>query len=224
MAPPGKCHLLGLGIDPSNPTLNNTLATLSENRQIRNEKMAARLRALGVPITLDEVKALAPLGANLGRPHFAAVLVEKKIVSSLAEAFQRYLGDDAPGHVEKETLTPKDAIALVHSAGGLCFLAHPGLLRLGSHETINTRVAALAALGIDGIEAFYSSYSPAEEAAFLRLAKKYDLLVTGGSDFHGANKPTIPLGIVRDGEKLALDLLGGWPQLSLGVPPDSAAT
>ena len=138
-------------------------------------------------------------------------------MTSLAEAFQRYLGDDAPGHIEKETLSPKDAIDLIHSAGGLCFLAHPGLLRLNSHETINTRIAALKDLGIDGIEAFYSSYSPAEEAAFLRIAKKYHLFVTGGSDFHGANKPTIPLGIVRDGERLALYQLGGW------LPPEPGA-
>lgn len=204
---PGKCHLLGLGIDPAHPRLTQTLQSLSENRRLRNLKMIARLNALGVPVTMDEVFAHAPVGANVGRPHFAAALVALGAVADTREAFTRYLADDAPGHVEKETLSPVEAITLVHEAGGLCFLAHPGLLRLAAHETYETRVRALAALGLDGIEAYYSSYSPAEEARFLRLAEKLGLLVTGGSDFHGANKPHVALGVVRDGQPLSLDLL-----------------
>lgn len=205
--PPGKCHLLGLGIDPTHPRLNSTLAILSENRRQRNAKMVTRLNALGISLTLDEVITAAPPGANVGRPHFAAALVAKGSVSSITEAFQRYLGDDAAAYIEKDTLTPAEAIALVHEAGGLCFLAHPGLLRLAAHETPETRIIALKKLGLDGIEAYYSAYSPAEEARFLRLAEKHQLLVTGGSDFHGANKPSVPLGIVRSGQTLRLDLL-----------------
>ncbi len=204
---PGKCHLLGLGIDPAHPRLIQTLQSLSENRRLRNLKMIARLNTLGVPVTMDEVFAHAPVGANVGRPHFAAALVARGAVASTREAFTRYLADDAPGNVEKETLSPEAAIALVHEAGGLCFLAHPGLLRLAEHETHETRIRALATLGLDGIEAYYSAYSPAEEARFLRLAEKLGLLVTGGSDFHGANKPDVPLGIVRDGKPLSLTLL-----------------
>lgn len=204
---PGKCHLLGLGIDPQHPRLADTLHSLSENRRERNCKMVARLNALGVPLTIEDVLAHAPPGANVGRPHFAAALVALGAVGDTREAFTRYLADDAPGHVEKETLSPAAAIALVHDAGGLCFLAHPGLLRLAEHETHETRVRALVALGLDGIEAYYSSYSPAEEARFLRLAEKLGILVTGGSDFHGANKPDVPLGVVRDGKPLSLECL-----------------
>ena len=182
---PGKCHLLGLGIDPQHKPLINTLKHLSENRHARNEKMIARLNALGIPLTLEEVIAHAPPGANLGRPHFAATLLARGIVKDMREAFTPYLADDAAAYVEKATLRPTEAIALVHQAGGLCFLAHPGLLRLASHETHESRVRALSLLGLDGIEAYYSSNSPAEEARFLRLAEKFGLLVTGGSDFHG---------------------------------------
>lgn len=205
--PPGKCHLLGLSIDPHFAPLRTTLESLSENRRQRNAKMVARLNALGVALTLEEVVSAAPPGANVGRPHFAAALVAKGAVATIAEAFQRYLGDGAAAHIEKDTLTPAEAIALVHQADGLCFLAHPGLLRLDSHETHESRVLALKKLGLDGIEAYYSAYSPAQEAGFLRLAEKHGLLVTGGSDFHGANKPEVPLGIVRNGQPLALELL-----------------
>jgi 3',5'-nucleoside bisphosphate phosphatase len=205
--PPGKCHLLGLGIDPRDPRLCETLAQLSENRRERNGKMIARLNALGVALTLEDVLAHTPPGANMGRPHFAATLVALGAVATTQEAFTRYLADDASAYITKETLSPADAIALVHEAGGLCFLAHPGLLKLASHETHESRIRALQALGLDGIEAYYSSYSPAEEARFLRLAEKLGLLVTGGSDFHGANKAHVSLGIVRDGKPLSPALL-----------------
>lgn len=211
--PPGKCHLLGLGVDPFYPRLTQTLAELSENRRQRNTKIVARLNALGIPITVEEVIAAAPPGANVGRPHVAAALVARGAVQSLAEAFQLYLGDGKPAAVEKDTLTPAEAIALIHEAGGKCFLAHPGLLRLAEHETYESRILALKKLGMDGIEAYYSSYGPAEEALFVRLAEKHQLLVTGGSDFHGANKPHVPLGIVRSGSPLTLDLL---PHFALG--------
>jgi 3',5'-nucleoside bisphosphate phosphatase len=204
---PGKCHLLGLGLDPTYPPLIETLARLSENRRQRNTKIITRLNALGMEITLEEVTQHAPPGANIGRPHFAATLLARGLVADTREAFTRYLADDAAAFVEKETLSPAECAALVHAAGGLCFLAHPGLLRLAAHETQESRIRALKEVGIDGIEAYYSSHSPAEEGRFLRLAEKYSLLVTGGSDFHGANKPDVPLGLVRDGKPLARVLL-----------------
>jgi hypothetical protein len=200
---PGKCHLLALGIDPHHAELRETLATLSENRRSRNQRMVERLSVfLKTPLTWEEVVACAPLGANIGRPHFAACLLKRGDVQSIKEAFDRYLGDGKPGCVEKETLNPTDAIALTHRAGGKCFLAHPGLLRLYSHETYETRIRQLQQAGLDGIEAYYATYTPREEAKFVRLAEKLGLLTTGGSDFHGANKPGIELGRVRHGNPL----------------------
>ena len=215
---PGKCHLLGLGIDPDHAPLNDTLRQLSENRRQRNEKMAVRLTTLGVAITLEEVTRAAPRGANVGRPHFADVLVTKGYVRDKTEAFARYLGDDAVGYVEKETLSPADAIRLIHDAGGYCFLAHPALVKMAEHETFETRWAAYQALGMDGIEAYYHSHSPVQTERFVRLAQKMNLMVTGGSDFHGANKPDVHLGAIVDGNKLAANLL---PRVLLDktIPP-----
>jgi hypothetical protein len=223
--PPGKCHLLGLGIDPDDETLREALARLSGDRQTRNARMAERLRALGVPLTLDEVAAVAPAGANVGRPHFAQALVEKGIVVTLKEAFDRFLGDGAPAYVAKAVLSPADAIALIHGAGGRAFVAHPGLLRLREHETHEGRLRDLQALGMDGVEAYYGAHAPAQTERFLRLARKLGLLVTGGSDFHGANKPEVLLGAVVDGRPLPLGALppellrADGPRARRGAPP-----
>jgi 3',5'-nucleoside bisphosphate phosphatase len=206
--PPGKCHLLALGIDPTHEEFNTTLISLSQKRRERNLLMVTRLNQLtGLDLTIGDIEAHAPRGANIGRPHFAACLVAQGVVPDIKTAFQKYLADGKPGQLEKESLTPADAIALTHRAGGKCFVAHPGLLRLKSHETFETQVKAYKELGIDGIEAYYSSYTPAEEAKFLRLAQKFNLLVTGGSDFHGANKPDIKIGGIRNGRPLEASLL-----------------
>lgn len=202
---PGKCHLLALGIDPDHDELNATLAALAAARRARNVKIIARLQALGVAITMDEVAAAAPPGANIGRPHFAQVLVAKGIVPDTQSAFNRYLADSAAAYVDRESLSPAEAIALTHRAGGVCLLAHPGLVRLADHETEEGRIRALTALGLDGVEAFYSGHTPAQEARFVRIAERLGLLTSGGSDFHGAHKPATPLGIVRDGTRLTAD-------------------
>lgn len=186
---PGSCHLLGLGVDYRNPTLDDTLAALLAARNERNELLAERLTRLGAPVTVAEVRGYAPVGANLGRPHFAQTLLAKGYVESLTEAFERYLGDNAAGFIPKDDLSPADSIALIHSVGGLSFLAHPSLLSLAGHETMETRIKAYKDAGLVGIEAYYSRHTPAQTEMFLRLAQKYGLLVTGGSDFHGANRP-----------------------------------
>jgi hypothetical protein len=204
---PGECHLLGLGIDPRHTGLNEKLRLLSDDRTTRNALMAERLTSLGMPMTLEEVTAVAPPGANVGRPHFAQAMRERGYVATLQEAFDRWLGDGKPGNLPKAVLPPGEAIGLVHAAGGLCFLAHPGLLRMQEHETYETRLAELKGLGLDGIEAYYQKHSPAQTDRFLRLAEKFGLLVTGGSDFHGANKPDVPLGVVYDGGPLPADRL-----------------
>ena len=204
---PGKCHLLGLGIDPQNAVLRQTLAEVSGRRQSRNARMTENLQALGVPLTLAEVTAAAPPDANVGRPHFAQALVDKGIVADLSEAFDRFLGDNAPAYVPSASLAPGEAIALIHAAGGLAFLAHPGLVRLAPGETARERLAALKVLGLDGIEVFYPKHTVPQIDRFQSLARDLGLLVTGGSDVHGANKPDVPLGVVVDGHGVALPLL-----------------
>jgi 3',5'-nucleoside bisphosphate phosphatase len=205
--PPGKSHLLGLFVDPTYPELCETLARLSENRRARNQEIVGRLKSLGVSITLDEVTAIAPPGANVGRPHFAQTLVLKGIVPDVSSAFTRFLADDGAAYVEKETLSPEACAALIHRAGGVCLVAHPQLLKLHSHETLEGRLRAYAAVGVDGIEAYYSQHSPSDEARLVRLAEKHGWEVSGGSDFHGAPKPHVRLGAVRSGGPLATELL-----------------
>lgn len=206
---PGSCHLLGLGVDYLAPSLNDTLADLLTARNNRNELLAERLTRLGAPVTVAEVRGYAPVGANLGRPHFAQALVAKGYVDSLQEAFDRYLGDGSAGFIPKEDLSPADSIALIHSVGGVSFLAHPGLLKIAEHETMETRIRSYKDAGLMGIEAYYSRHTPAQTEMFLRLARKYDLLVTGGSDYHGANRPGTYLNrVLNEGtEPLPAELL-----------------
>lgn len=216
----GKSHLLGLGIDYAHPELVETLASISFHRRQRNLKMAERLQSMGIDITLDEIVAIAPDGANIGRPHFAQALVARGIVPDIKAAFDRYLADNGSAYVARVSLNAQDCIRLIHNAGGLCFLAHPAFLRLAAHETFETRIALLQSYGMDGIEAYYSSFSPAETEQFVRMAQKRNLLVTGGSDFHGANKPYIRLGGVINGGPLSASLLP--PQLLAKSKPGEA--
>ncbi len=204
---PGKCHLLGLGFDPNNAVLRETLVRVSDARRARNGQIIARLQALGVPITLEEVTAVAPPGANVGRPHFAQTLLNKGVVTTLKQAFDRFLSDSAPAYVPAASLTPVEAIALIHGAGGLAFLAHPALVKLAPGELLRNRLIALKTLGMDGIEAYYNKHTLPQTERFLELARGVGLLVAGGSDFHGANKPDVLLGDVFDGRGIPFSFL-----------------
>lgn len=188
---PGHCHILGYFVDPDSSVLTETLDLLQKARGERNRKMVARLQALGVDITLEELEELAE--GEIGRPHFATLLVKKGVVKSVEEAFERYLRKGAPAYVPKARLTAEEAFSAIKSAGGLVVLAHPIHLRL-SPEDLDRYVAELKTLGLDGIEAYYTEHSREFTALCLEMAGRYDLVPTGGSDFHGHNKPDIKLG------------------------------
>ena len=196
----GAFHLLGYGFDPEDRALADTLIELRRSRAARNEQMAQKMAELGLPVTMDDVRAEAGEDAQvIARPHFARALIKKGVVGSVAEAFDKYLSTGKPLYLPKEVLTPRDAIALIHAAGGVAVMAHPGLVPLGE-AALDDRVAHLASDdGLDGIEALYSQHSPADTDRFLALAARLGLLVTGGSDFHGIAKPHVPLGIVFEG-------------------------
>lgn len=193
----GRFHLLGYGFDPENAALGRTLADIRKSRAARNAQMAEKMAALGLPVTMDDVRAEAGEDSEvIARPHFARALMKKGVVSSVKEAFDRYLSTDKPLYLPKEVLTPRDAIALLHGAGGVAVMAHPGLVPLNS-SALAERVAGLAQeADLDGIEAYYSHHSQADTQRFLELAEQHHLLTTGGSDFHGTAKPHVPLGIV----------------------------
>ena len=197
----GRFHLLGYGFDPEDAALADTLITLRRSRAARNDQMAQKMAALGLPVTMDDVRAEAGEDAQvIARPHFARALIKKGIVGSVAEAFEKYLSTGKPLYLPKEVLTPRDAIALLHGAGGVAVMAHPGLVPLDA-AALADRVTSLARDdGLDGIEAYYSQHSPTDTDRFLALAAHLGLLVTGGSDFHGIAKPHVPLGIVFGGK------------------------
>lgn len=189
---PGTMHILGYCIDDKSTALGAKLDELKKVREERNPQIASRLRSLGFDISYDEVAELAG-NKVVGRPHFARLMIEKGYVSSIQEAFDRFLKKGAAAYVEKARLSPAESIALVHHAGGVAVLAHPYQLKLSSYEEVDRLVGELAGLGLDGVEAVYSRHSAAERASYSEIAARNGLLVTGGSDYHGSYKPDISI-------------------------------
>lgn len=187
-----EVHMVGLFIDHHNPEFNQYLQEFIASRTTRNKKMCHLLQEHGMNITYEELEAEFP-GAVLTRAHYAKLLLKHGYVKSIKEAFERFLGDHCPCYVSREKITPVMAIDLIKKAGGLAILAHPILYHM-SDARLDTLVQKLKEAGLTGIEAIYSTYSPAEERQIRKLAAKYDLLLSGGSDFHGENKPGLDLG------------------------------
>lgn len=208
---PGSMHILGYLIDHKSPNLASRLATLQEARLTRNPKIAARLGKLGLGVSMAEVEAVAG-GGQVGRPHFAKVMLDKGYVSSFEEAFDRFLAKGAPAYVDKFRLSPAKALALIREAGGLPVLAHPYTLKLDKPADLEDLLADLKRSGLAGLETYYSEHTPQMTKDYLALAQKFDLQPTGGSDFHGANKTHIKLGRGRGGLAVPYDLLIGLRQ------------
>lgn len=190
---PGTLHLLGYGIDPTSDALASLTAQLIGGRDTRNPKIIARLQELGLKITLADAEAEAK-GGVLGRPHIAAVLLKKGYVTSIKQAFDVYLANGGSAYFDKERLSPGEAIGRIHASGGLAVVAHPSQLRTTNAGELDRVIKGLVDLGLDGIEVLHSDHTDPQVVAFEGLAKTYELLRTGGSDFHGGNKPTISLG------------------------------
>ena len=200
----GMLHILGLGIDPDNDRLQETARSLRQARNHRNPQMVAKLRELGMDISMDELVALAsgpnPPDADsvmVGRLHMARLLRMKGCVGSEAEAFDRYIGTGGPAFVDKERLTAREIIEAVHSAGGVAILAHPVELKCTNDAMLDRVVKSLTRDGLDGIEAYHSSHSDRQVRSCLDLARRLGLLVSGGSDFHGSAKSGVKLGRPR---------------------------
>lgn len=198
-------HILGLLVDPNNSSLYRSLENARIKRDERNEKMTAKLRSAGIDITIDKLREEEG-EAVLTRAHFAKFMVKYGYCKNLPDAFNRYLNNDSPYYVQREYLSPEEAINLIHNAGGLSIVAHP-LLYKYTLEEVEQMVAYLADLGIDGIEAIYSSNNGFDEGRMRHLANKYNLEITGGSDFHGANKPDLRLGTGRGNLKIPYSIL-----------------
>lgn len=170
--------ILAYDFDPLHPGLHQALKRLREHRKKRGKAIISRLRELGVPIQWHDVSALAA-GESIGRPHIAQALLEFGYVSSYEEAFERYLRKGAPAYVPRWRLTEAQSIALIHDAGGVAVIAHPGKL-----FQLERRILALIPHGLDGIEIIHPQHNRETTALLRRLAQQHDLLMTGGSDFH----------------------------------------
>ena len=216
----GRFHLLGYLFHSEDAALGDHLKRLRASRARRNAQMAEKMAALGLSVTMDDVRAEAGEDADvIARPHFAQALIKKGVVGSVKEAFDRYLSTGKPLYLPKEVLTPAEAIALLHSAGGIAVMAHPGLVPLND-DALARRVESLAQeAGMDGIEAYYSQHGPAQTSQFLALAGRLGLIVTGGSDFHGTPKPHVPLGVVFEGKPAPAGLLDGMRARAVQLSP-----
>lgn len=189
-------HLLALFVDERPGHVVAELTRVREARAKRNDIMLEKLRSVGVRLDLADVARHA--SGVLGRPHMAQAMLEAGVVKTFEEAFTRFLGRGGLAYVPKEKLSPPEAIAAVHADGGLAVLAHPYLLSQQPAQ-IGAMLEELAGLGLDGVEVFYTEHSEAYTALLTRLAARLGLLMSGGSDFHGAVKPGVSLGRGRGG-------------------------
>jgi hypothetical protein len=200
-----ELHILGYFLDYQDPRLDERLARLRESRHRRNPKIIERLQAAGIEITYEEVRSLAGTD-SVGRPHIARVLMDKGVVASAKEAFDLWLADGRPAYVPRELPTPSEAMQWIREAKGLPVLAHPTWVKT-TEGTLTDLVRRLKADGLDGIEVHYSTHTPRQTREYLALAKQLDLLVTGGSDFHGLTKPDINVGVGKGALHVPTSLL-----------------
>lgn len=188
-------HVLGYFLDGSpGAEFRGHLGCLQSARRERNERLAARLRSLGLDVRREEAERHGQ--SQTGRPHFARVLVDKGYVSDIREAFNRYLDESAPGFVERRDPALDNVLGWIHQAGGLASWAHPGRMVRQSGLPTEALFREMADRGIDAIEAYHTDHDVTQRAEYLGLAGKAGLMVTGGSDFHGDCKPQVALGQV----------------------------
>jgi hypothetical protein len=185
-----EVHILGYFLDTQNTVLLERIAKFQAGRQQRIHEMCAALNKLGVPLKAESVFALANCKSP-GRPHVARAMVKEKLINNLDEAFERFLKKGRPAWVPKTKMSALESVELIHQAGGLAVMAHPGLNRT------DEIIPALVDAGLDGIECFHTKHSTVMSERYLEIAEKHKLLVTGGSDCHGYSKKAPLIGTVK---------------------------
>ncbi len=195
----GTLHILGLGIEATSKPLLRIIDQLRSTREQRNPKIIAKLQNMGLTITMEDVLACVP-GSHepadriVSRLHIAEALRRNGHIRTITEAFDKYVGKDAPAFVEKELLAPSEVFEAISSAGGASVIAHPVQLQCGNSAQLERIFRQFRSAGLDGIECYHSDHSPELTRLYLDLAKKLDLLITGGSDYHGSGKPHVSMG------------------------------
>lgn len=185
-------HIVGLCISYDSEDFKKALDDFVVSREGRNRKMCKNLQDAGIGISYEKLQEMYP-GAVITRAHYASFLCENGYVRNRQDAFAKYLGDHTKYFVPREKVTPAQAVTLIRKSGGVPVLAHPPLYHMGG-DRLDRLVSSLKTEGLMGVEAFYSTYTNQDVRDMLRLADKYDLLLSGGSDFHGTNKPGLDLG------------------------------
>lgn len=187
-----EIHIVGLFINHKDETFLNELQKLEQAREARNEKMVQNFVDAGIPITLEELKHGNP-NSVITRAHFARVLIEKGICKDKNEVFDKYLGIGCPFYLPKPKVTPEHVISLINQAGGIAILAHPYSYKLSKTE-IEHMLDDLIPAGLSGMECYYSTYDDGQMQELRNIAHAKNLLISGGSDFHGTVKPDISIG------------------------------
>ena len=186
-------HVVGLYVDYKDEKFLGKLQSFMDSRVERNKKMCKKLTDAGLPMSYEELTEAFP-NTVITRAHYAKLMLENGYVNSRQEVFDRYIGDNCPYYVPRENISPEQAIEAIVENGGVPILAHPVLYHM-SDAKLEALVKRLIDAGLKGIEAIYTTYEAYEERQIKELAAKYDLFVSGGSDFHGTNKKDIDLGV-----------------------------
>lgn len=186
-----EVHMLGYGMSPDHPVMKAMMEDMRAARIERMERIIENLQKMGVPITVEEVEAVA--GGAIGRPHIAQVLIAHGLVPDVRTAFREYIGVGAKAYVERRKMTSEQVIANIRDAGGVPVLAHGGLLRISEVE-LNQWIDSMAKKGLMGLECYHNAHTPQMERLLRAAAERNGLLVTGGSDFHGASRPDVEMG------------------------------
>lgn len=206
-------HILGYFIDYKNPDLLEKLSIFQDLRRNRNIKMVNLLKEGGYDISLKELYEIYGEKSVITRMHLAKALFDKGYVEDIPTAFATILSKDSPYYVPREGINPETAVSLIRENNGIAVLAHPTLYKL-SDEDLRTLIISLKAMGLSGIETYYSTYTEEQTAKIKSLAKEFGLFSTGGSDFHGVSKPHIDLGTGKGNLKIPatiLDSFSQWP-------------
>jgi predicted metal-dependent phosphoesterase TrpH len=189
----GSFHILGYRIRLDDTILNQSLGRLRQARKNRNPQILERLDKLGFPLSIEEVQQAAGQG-QIGRPHIAQAMMNKGFVQSIDEAFDNYLGNNKPAYVDKYRIACAEAIRIILGADGIPVLAHPGLLNSKNKSDLEALIVNLKTIGIKGIEAYYPKHTRQKMKDYIEIADRHNLLVTGGTDFHGDIMPKIKIG------------------------------
>lgn len=197
-------HILGYYLDMHDPVFQEQLTHIIHSREIRNDKMIQKFQDAGIPLTMEDVTLTSDDGV-ITRAHFAKALENIGAVKSMRKAFDKYIGDGQKFYVEREKVTQKMAIEMILDNGGVPVIAHPILYKL-SMKALDKLLGELTAYGLKGIEGIYTTYQPHETQNIRKLAKAHNLIITGGSDFHGSHKPGIDLATGFGGLKVPYDI------------------